>query len=1267
MTQILRSLLYSTIILFTSGLLAQGFEKEINLNWRGIITEEPEINIQLKYLYFDNATVDPASSLPVFSEQFDITAPNSEIDVSLLNPLYVSCSQDEIIFLESIAFNTQKIEIKKDIFINRKEPIAVISFIPLRYNTESGQFEKLVSFSLSANANLSSNAKKYQAKEYAEHSVLETGEWFKIRVSESGVYKITYSDLINWGLDPNSFNPKHLRIYGNTGGMLPEKNSDFRYDDLQENAIFVSGEEDGSFDPDDYALFYGMGTSTWTNSLGFFIHHVNYYSDDNFYYITASLGEGKRIAVENQTSNPVSATISKYTNYQILEEEKMSLLLSGKRWYGDEFGEVNSRTYQFNFPEILDIEDVIIKTEVANRTYINDKLVIKVNGEYSDTVTLTSIAVNSTKYAQVKRKTIHYENLGSDITVDIEYIPAEPTSRMWLDYINVNVVSNLKILNGQLLFRDLSSIAEGATIKYLIDNAVSGTMVWETSDPLNPVQMITEYDNNITSFIVDTDSLREFITFDGSYFKIPDFVSVVENQDLHGSGPYDYVILTHPLFREQAEQLAFIHDSLDGFNVLVVEPEIVYNEFSSGKQDPTAIRDLLKLYYDVHEGQEPRFLLLFGDGSVDPKDRIEHNTNFIPTFQTEESWITATSYVIDDYFGLLDDNEGNDAVGVLDIGIGRLPVQTAEQAQDMVDKVVRYLSPGEEQFGNWRLDLCIIADDEDGNLHVIQADSLASGSGYVPDLYNQNKIYLDAFNQIKTPSGDRYPEVTELINKQVEDGALLINYIGHGGTGGWAHERIIQQNDMLNWKNINKLPMFVTATCEFSRFDEPEIISGGEMVILNPIGGGIALFTTTRLAYSQSNFRLNQRLFARIFQATNGEMPYLGDLIKESKPPGQLTTRNFVLLGDPALKLCYPKHHVKTTGINGNNVQEDLQDTLMALQEVSITGEIENYNGQIVSNFNGTIYPVLYDKVTEYITIGNDPSSFPMEFSNQDKILWKGEATVTNGEFSFSFVVPRDIAFNFGNAKLSYYAHSDTEDAGGFFNDFILGGLDGNVAQDNEGPDIDLYINDTTFISGGLTHENPFFIAHLFDKNGINQSQNGIGHDITLVMDEDYSNVMVMNNLYKSSPDDYTSGLLEYPFYDLPDGTHSLTLKAWDSFNNSSTKTVYFVINQNSELSLSEVKNHPNPFTEETTFTFKHTRPGNKLKIELSIFDFLGNYILSYNTEVYSENTAVPFLTWNGRDVNGAKLRTGIYIYTVKVTDEAGQVSVQRQKLILRN
>ena len=525
---------------------------------------------------------------------------------------------------------------------------------------------------------------------------------------------------------------------------------------------------------------------------------------------------------------------------------------------------------------------------------------------------------------------------------------------------------------------------------------------------------------------------------------------------------------------------------------------------------------------------------------------------------------------------------------------------------------------------------------------------------------------MTAYTQVKTPSGFRYPDVTNALNEAVNKGAFIVNYVGHGGKAGWAHERILQTTDILNWKNKDKLPVFITATCEFSRFDEPELKTGGEMVLLNPEGGGIALLTTTRLAYSQSNFTLNQQVYSTAFTQINGEYPYLGDIIMRSKPPGQLTTRNFVLLGDPALKMAYPKFQVRTLSIS-NKQTESLTDTLHSLDLIHVSGDIADISGSTIENFDGFLQIEVYDKKTLYKTKGNDTYSYPIEFYCQDKIIWQGKASVNAGKFEFTFLVPKDIAYNPGPGKISYYAWSDQADAAGYTNEIIIGGINPNAQTDLVGPNIDLFLNDLSFESGDQTHENPVMLAFLSDESGINLSAGGIGHEITAVLDDDRSNVINLKDYFVEDINNYRSGSITYPFYNLPDGTHTLTLKAWDNYNNSAEKTISFLISTHGPLELNQVINYPNPFKNSTTFSFNHTRPGDKLDINLEIFDLSGRMVLSFEDTFESESTIAPFLVWNGDDLNGNKLRSGIYLYTLQVTDEDGNTSVQQQKLILLN
>lgn len=1258
------TLLIFTILTFNA--FSQNSELNKVLNWKGLVKEIGETGNVNEYLSFQGAFTDAATNLPLYSYYFEIQNKKSTISAEFVEQTFEPCTSDESGYLTSLEFTEQEITIRTSVTVGRNVPKGVVSFIPLRKNPETGVYEKLVEFKMTFTVNIIADFIRSANRIYSENSVLSEGDWIKIRVDQSGIYKITYSDLQEYGLDPSSINPSNIRIYGNAHGMLPENNGTFRYDDLQENAIWISGQEDGIFNQQDYIIFYGMSPHIWSNSLGFFTRQVSLYDDYNYYYISSSQGVGKRLLTEPSVSSTPTHTVTTYIDYKAIEDETYNLTLSGKAWYGDLFGEIQIREYNFNFPNIKTDESITLKTEIANRTITNEAMAVSINEVVFDTVTLTSIIPSSTKFAQKKKKTIVFNSAGPQINVKMNYLPSTPTSAAWLDYIMINAICSLNFDEGQLLFRDLNSVEVGAISQFEISSANSNVQVWEVTDPILPKIVDSDYSGNVISFTLETDSLREFIAFDGSQFLTPEFAGTVDNQNLHSDNSLDMVIVAHPLFLEDAYQLAAIHEVKDGFSTKVVTPEEIYNEFSSGKQDPTAIRDYIKMLYDKSEGQNPRFLVLFGDGSFDPKDRVENNTNFIPTFQTQESLITSSSYVIDDYFGCMDEDEGVDGTGELDIGIGRIPVKTREEAQIVLKKIVDYITPGTPSFGTWRTNICLIADDEDGNLHLDQADSLANGVEFIPKHYNQKKIYLDAYTQIKTPSGYRYPEVTSDLNQTVNEGALIINYVGHGGKAGWAHERILQANDMLNWKNLTELPVFITATCEFSRFDEPELETGGEMVLLNPAGGGIALFTTTRLAYAQSNFTLNQRVYNTAFTLVDGEYPYMGDIIRRSKPPGQPTTRNFVLLGDPALKLAYPEYQVRTLEIK-NQVSALQTDTLRALDVIEIKGDIADLNGNTVETFNGTVNIKVFDKKTRYKTNGNDQYSYPVEFFCQDRILWEGNATVTNGVFDFTFLLTKDIAYNFGSGKFSYYAWSNESDAIGYKGDIVIGGVNENAVADVAGPVVELYLNDLSFVSGDLTHSNPVMLAFLSDPSGINMSAGGIGHETTAVLDDDHSSIFSLKDYYIQDMDDYRSGSINYPFYNLPDGEHTLTVKTWDNYNNSSSTTISFVINSHGPLKIDQVINYPNPFIEFTTFTFNHTRPGDKLKINLEIFDLNGKIVQMYENTIESEIINSPFLIWYGDDLKGNKLKSGVYLYTLQVTDEDGNTSIQKQKLILMN
>ncbi len=1095
------------------------------------------------------------------------------------------------------------------------------------------------------------------------NSVLVSGNWYKVAVQQDGVYKITHTNLSDLGINTSNLPCGKIRIFGNGGGMLPKLNSDFRHDGLQENAIkVVDNNSNGIFESGDYILFYGQSPDRWNynETDGRYHHQKNIFSRKTYYFITTDLGSGgKRIASTNTQNFDVSVT--EFDDYVFHEQDLENFIKSGAQWYGEKFDLTNSYNFSFSFPNLVQNSSVYIKTAVAARSFSASSFSVKANSTNIQSISVAQVDPYYTAdYAKLSSNFTTFNSSSSNINLAVSYNPSQNTSVGWLNYIELNARRQLKMNGNQILFRDNQSVADSTNAKYIISNATSNILVWDVSNSINVKERVSSFSSNQMSFIASADSLKEYIAFNGNSYYSPELIGKINNQNLHGSEvDVEFVIVSHPNFLSAANDLAQYHEQKDGIKTIVVTPEEIYNEFSSGAQDITAIRDFMRMFYKK-PASKLKYLLLFGDASYDPLNRITNNTNFIPSFQSNNSVSPTQSYVTDDYFGLLDDSEGNFTNDLVDIGIGRFPVQTLTEANDMVDKVKNY--NGKMAFGDWRNKVTFIADDgdkDDGNTHMWQADSLAN---IIDDNYkniNIKKIYLDAFSQESTPGGPRSPDAQKAITESVEKGSLLINYSGHGGELGWTKERILEVGQINKWENENNLPLFVTATCEFSRFDDPDRTSAGEYAFLNKNGGAIALLSTTRLVYASPNYFLNKQFIKVLFEKENGELPRLGDLFRQTKVNSgtALNNRNFTLLGDPALCLAYPDLNVSTTAIS---------DTISALGEVTISGQIENENGTLAANFNGFVFPTVYDKQEILKTLGQE-SSTPMPYRSQNNILYKGKASVTNGNFSFSFVVPKDIAYNFGSGRISYYAISNDSliDANGYDESFTIGGTSTNITADFDGPEIELFINNEQFISGGMTNEDPLLFALLNDFSGINTVGNGIGHDIVVVLDEQTNQSIELNDYYSADTDSYKSGSVSYPFYDLEKGHHTLRLKVWDVFNNSSEKTIDFYVTDAEEFTLSDLFNYPNPFKDNTKFYFQHNRAGELLDIELQIFDLSGRIVATIKDKIYDDGYRIGPINWNGTTNSGEKLGAGIYVYRFHVKSEDGTLQSKAEKLII--
>jgi len=770
-------------------------------------------------------------------------------------------------------------------------------------------------------------------------------------------------------------------------------------------------------------------------------------------------------------------------------------------------------------------------------------------------------------------------------------------------------------------------------------------------------------------FRLPADSLRELISFDGSSYYGVSFVEKVGNQNLHALEIPDMVIVAYELFMSEANRLANHHIENDGLDVFVVEVGQVYNEYSSGSQDITAIRNFMKMMYDrAGAGEECRYLMLFGDASYDYKDRVENNSNFVPTWEDERSMNIISSIATDDFYGFLDDGEsGGGGSDLLDLGIGRVVVASQEEARQIVDKILHYAAGEPDVFGNWRNVVCFVADDEDGNLHISQAEKMAVRLDTSYGDLNVDKIYVDAYPQESTSGGQRAPQVNEAISRRIAKGTVVMNYTGHGGEAGWAHERILEISDINSWSNFDELPIFITATCEFSRYDDPTRISAGEFVLLNPDGGAVSLFTTARATYGSPNFELNNAMYDLMFEQINGEYPRFGDLISYAKNKnGGISDndRKFILLGDPALRLPYPEHDVHTLKINDIAITT-IPDTLKALQKITVSGSLVDESGQTLTTYNGVLYPTVFDKPTSIETLATDPDSNPFTFELLLAKLYNGKANITNGNWTFSFIVPKDIAYKFGYGKISYYASNDTEDGSGYFDNIIIGGYDNNVPPDEHGPEIQLYLNDENFAYGGMTDQNPVLLAYVSDSSGINTVGTGIGHDIVTTLDNNNNKSVIINDYYEADIDSYTSGVIRYPISSLEEGNHSLKLKVWDVHNNSSESFTEFVVATSADLAIDHVLNYPNPFTTSTAFYFDHNQPNIMLEVQVQIYTVSGRLIKTLDEFVITSGYRSDPIYWDGLDDFGDRIGRGVYIYKLRVRAQDGSIAEQLEKLVI--
>lgn len=1101
---------------------------------------------------------------------------------------------------------------------------------------------------------------------YASVSALSSGKWVKIQVEERGVYKLTYADLRGMGFA----DPAKVSVHGYGGCVLSE---DFRtpyVDDVPEVPTWRGS---------DYLLFYGCGVIKWEydSTTGSFVHTNNPYSDYGNYFLTDATSAKEMESVASTSGAALQVTT--YDDYVLHERDLVSVNNSGRELYGEAMDITLSRDFTFNnITGITNDDGKATLSFIAKPTTSTGSVTMSVDGNtlIERTISRSPSSDTYTRAVQIYNVADWKGDKSSNVRVNVRYGQLGHTN-VHLDYIRLQMKRELRPYGAYTFFRSLASV--GNASRFVIQNANANTLIFDITDVMNPKRMEAALNGSELSFSIPAGTLREFVMVQSNQsLPTPAVVGEVPNQNLHALPQTDMVIIAQPGLTSQAERLADVHRQRDGLMVQVVAPEAIYNEFSSGTPDATAYRRFMKMFYDrkTSESDAPKYLLLFGDGSFDNRFHTSdwvnvQKSNMLLTYQTEES-LDDRSFVVDDYFGFLDDsNNGKGLVSAnVDIGIGRFPVRTLTEATYMVDKVVNYMNNTE--FGSWKNNVCFVADDgsnADGYMinHMEQANNLAEYINNSHPEFLVNKIYFDSYKKDFSGGLSTYPDVRNNIQRQLRNGLLLINYTGHGNTTSWSDEKILTESDITT-STYTRLPIWITATCDFCRFDAP-VTSAGEQVFLNRLSGGIGLFTTTRVAYSSPNFSINDNLIRNLFEKKNGQRLTLGEVMKATKRAlgGSRYKLGFALIGDPAMKLAYPEYRMRVTTVNGEPVTDE-PVSFKALQRITVEGEVLDPQGNVATDFSGLLNPTVMDSRVPYTTLDNNGTGNKFSYTDYSNILFVGNDSVRSGRFSFTFTVPKDISYSNEFGKMNLYASDENSkiEAQGAYLNYRVGGTDNNADEDYDGPEVrQLYLNDSTFVSGGQVNATPFFVARLWDKSGVNITGSSIGHDMMLIIDGNPSLSYNLNSYYELITGSDGEGIVKYLLPALTPGIHTAEFKVWDIQNNSTTQTFEFEVVEGLKPYLLELSASPVPAREQVNFHLFHNRPESRLTVGIMVYDMVGRLQWKHEETGSSELFKSYTVTWDLTNNRGGRLRPGVYIYRAAISSNGSKEATDAKKLII--
>jgi len=1124
-----------------------------------------------------------------------------------------------------------------------------------------------------------------QGERYTNKSVLAEGNWYKIKIPETGVYKLTYNELRSMGLS----NPANVKLYGYGGWMLDEVFTNPYIDDLPPVSIWMSTTPDKfGEDENDYILFYGKGDMKWAfdEKRKEFVHTQHPYSHDSFYFVTESNDAPNLMTDAPAVQNP-NVTIDSFVDYYLHEKDLLTLCESGRDLFGENFMTENAQDFGMALPGIT-TDSITLNVNFVARTK-GCLLEVATNGVQQNVFDVPVVGTGTTdNYAKAKvlDALLTVKNMTDNSMLGLTYHNYQGDQNVYLNFFRLTYTRKLKPYGAVTLFRDT---IKNSSIEFKIAESTDNLIVFDVTNSQIPTKVSTSLVGDVLTFGASNNTIKEYALVDrAANIPSPVFIGKVTNQNLHGLETKEMVIIVQPVLQKYAEMLKAAHEA-EGLSCQIANPEAIYNEFSSGKPDATAYRRFMKMFYDrgTNESDRPKYLLLFGDGTYDNRFLIESNSwsdhdkkSMLLTYQSENSINETASYTTDDYFGFLDDKEGvtlnKDSV---DLGIGRIPVRTEQDAQTIVNKIINYMADKDKSI--WKNNLCFVADDAvaSGNSitsekqHIDASEKFAKSITRNYPSFIVNRIYCDMYERVTTPSGIRYPDVKKAITDRLNSGVLILNYMGHGSSRDWTHEYIFTSSDAEQLTNT-QLPLFITASCDYGRYDG-NIKSGSEALLNNSKGGAIALITATRVVFSEKNKELNSKILDHIFEKKDGRPSRLGDIIRHSKQA--LTTDSnklrFLLLGDPAMRLSYPDetYNVKVkqvtvdnVPVNGGNAQ------FKALSSVKLEGEIVDKNNLIIDDFNGILESVIFDSEQDLQTRGNTSTGTGdataiHDYTDFTNVIYTGKVGIDDGKFVIDFTVPKDILYSNNAGKISFYAYDtdNTQQAQGYFNEYIVGGTNPDVVEESNSPVISkIYLNRSDFKSGDMVNATPLFYAEVSDDSGINLSS-AIGHNISLVIDG--SSVNNLTPYFESMGGSNKNGIIKFQMPVLSEGDHTLQFKIWDVWNNSATTDLDFEVVRSYESAMYNFVVDGNPAQSGTTFKFSTNLTTPRIKVKYSVYSLSGD--LLWDTEIDGSADASETFTrdWDLQANNGVKLTQGMYICKATVSVDGNIKASKSEKLIV--